>query len=94
MASRVEKNNRVEEPENALTHETRNVTSKTLSAGGVGFGTMVDFSGCGDQQRQAFTSMVEVDPSLVCVRAVALRARGRDFRPVRVQIKANVGVPC
>ena len=29
--------------------------------------------------------MVEVDPSLVCVRAVALRARGREFRPVRVQ---------
>ena len=42
VASRAGKNNRVEEPENALTHETRNVTSKTLSAGGVGFGTMTD----------------------------------------------------
>lgn len=37
------KNNKVEVPEHALTHETRNVTSKTLSAGGVGFGTMADF---------------------------------------------------
>ena len=43
VASRAKTNNRVDDAENALTHAARNVKSKTLSAGGVGFGTMADF---------------------------------------------------
>ena len=74
VASRAKTNNRVDDAENALTHAARNVKSKTLSAGGVGslirwfvgFGSLVDSSGCGDWRRQALTIMVEGDPLLVC----------------------------
>jgi hypothetical protein len=60
------------------------VTSKMLSAGGVGFGMLLNRFGRGGQQRKAFTSRFEVDPlSCACVLFWSLRVRGRDFGPIR-----------
>ena len=86
VATGSRQNNRVEDRENALKHEARSVRSKTLSAGGVGFGVRwliaLAAGTNGDKHSQAWWRLI----LLLCdVCALALRVRCRGLRLVRVQ---------